>query len=292
MATSWDTIDSVFVKQYADTYLALLEQKESKLLGTVNNIGAVTGVGFSCNELGSLGDNFTTPTRFGETQYTDVSFASRFAVMSNFDNFTRIDINELYKLKAQPQDEILQRLHAKWNRKIDSVIYNGLIGTAQRKENGSDVYTQVTLPADHVLGDVATPITKQLLIDIRTKFLENDVDEEITLLYNPSMLNAILADKELTSADYIAARMLQNGQISDFLGFKWVMYNGMTSTDGLSATGVAYTRSALQLGMNIVSPLKIVEVETQGRMLSIGEKRATGCVRTDEKKVIAFKFKI
>ena len=40
---AYSSIDSVFVKQYADTYVALLEQKESKLLSTVTNIGSVTG---------------------------------------------------------------------------------------------------------------------------------------------------------------------------------------------------------------------------------------------------------
>lgn len=35
------------------------------------------------------------------------------------------------------------------------------------------------------------------------------------------------------------------------------------STDGLSATGVAYVRSAVEVGINSISPLKIVEVETQ-----------------------------
>ncbi|MFX5722654.1 M15 family metallopeptidase [Acinetobacter baumannii] len=57
---SYNTIDSVFVKQYADTYVALLEQKESKLLSTVTNVGAVTGTSFTVNEMGTLGDEFIT----------------------------------------------------------------------------------------------------------------------------------------------------------------------------------------------------------------------------------------
>lgn len=289
---AYSSIDSVFVKQYADTYTILLEQKESKLLSTVTNIGAVTGTSFTANEMGTLGDTFDTLTRFGDTQYTDASFASRLATMNDFPNFTRLAIQDLYKLKAQPQDQLLQRLHSKWNRKVDSVVYNALIGNAPRKEVGADTYTNIALPASQILGDVAVVPSKQLLIDIRTKFMENECDEDIYITYNADLLNAILADTTLTSADYLAGQMLQRGEVSNFLGFNWVHYEGIKAVDGLSATGVAYTRSAVEIGMNTISPLKIVEVETQNRFNSIGHVEAIGAVRVDEKRVVAFKFKV
>lgn len=289
---AYSSIDSVFVKQYADTYVALLEQKESKLLSTVTNIGSVTGTSFTVNEMGTLGDEFTSLTRFGDTQYVDASFASRLATMNDFPNFTRLAIQDLYKLKAQPQDQLLQRLHAKWNRKQDSVVYNALIVTAPRKEVGADTYTNVALPATQILGSATVAPTKQLLIDIRTKFMENECDEDIYITYNADLLNAILADPTLTSADYLAGQMLQKGDVSNFLGFNWVHTEQIKAADGLSATGVAYTRSSVEVGINSISPLKIVEVETQNRFHSIGHVEAIGAVRTDEKRVVAFKFKI
>lgn len=289
---SYNTIDSVFVKQYADTYLALLEQKESKLLSTVTNIGSVTGSSWTLNEMGTLGDEFNTLTRFGETQYTDASFASRLGTLNDFPNFTRLAIQDLYKLKAQPQDQLLQRLHSKWNRKVDKVVYNALLGTVARKEVGADTYTNVALPATQILGDATAPITKQLLIDIRTKFMENECEEDIYVTYNADLLNTLLADTTLTSADYLAGQMLQRGEISNFLGFNWVHYEGIRSADGLSATGVAYTKSAVEVATNSISPLKIVEVETANRFHSIGHVEAIGAVRSDEKKVVAFKFKL
>jgi len=289
---AYSSIDSVFVKQYADTYVALLEQKESKLLSTVTNIGSVTGTSFTVNEMGTLGDEFTSLTRFGDTQYVDASFASRLATMNDFPNFTRLAIQDLYKLKAQPQDQLLQRLHAKWNRKLDSVVYNALIGTAPRKEVGADTYTNVALPATQILGSATVAPTKQLLIDIRTKFMENECDEDIYITYNADLLNAILADPTLTSADYLAGQMLQKGDVSNFLGFNWVHTEQIKAADGLSATGVAYTRSSVEIGINSISPLKIVEIETANRYHSIGHIEAIGAVRTDEKRVVAFKFKI
>lgn len=289
---SYNTIDSVFVKQFSDTFVVLLEQKESKLLSTVTNIGSVTGVSFTVNEMGTLGDEFSTLTRFGETQYSDASFASRLAVMNDFPSFTRYAPQDIYKLKASIQDPLLQRLHAKWNRKVDSVVYNALIGSAQRKVVGADTYTAVALPSTQILGDATTPITKQLLIDIRTKFMENECDEQIYVTYNSDLLNALLADPTLTSADYLAGQLLQRGEVSNFLGFQWVHYEGIKAVDGLSATGVAYVRSAVEVGTNTIESLDIKQVETLNRSYSIGHIEAIGAVRTDEKRVVAFKFKI
>ncbi|AWD71536.1 phage capsid protein [Acinetobacter schindleri] len=212
--------------------------------------------------------------------------------MNDFPNFTRLAIQDLYKLKAQPQDQLLQRLHSKWNRKVDSVVYNALIGNAARKVVGADTYTNVALPATQILGDAAVAPTKQLLIDIRTKFMENECDEDIYITYNADLLNAILADPTLTSADYLAGQMLQKGEVSNFLGLSWTHYEGIKAADGLSATGVAYTRSAVEVGINTISPMDINQVETLNRSLSIGHIEAIGAVRTDEKRVVAFKFKV
>lgn len=291
MATPYDTIDSVFVKQYADTYVALLEQKESKLLSTITNIGSVTGTGFTVNEFGGVEGEFGAVTRFGETKYNDASFASRYAVMSDFSNFTRQAIQDLYKLKADPSDQLLKSLHARYNRKVDSVIYNAMIGSAQRKTTEADTFSPVTLPASQIIGDGTEALTLKQLIDVKTKFMENECDEDIYLVYNHDVLNQVLADPTLTSADYLAGQMLQRGEINDFLGFKWVQYNGIKDNASGIVTGVAYTRSALQYASNTISPLKIVEVETQNRFHSIGHIDAQAAIRTDEKRVVAFKFK-
>ncbi|MDC4304572.1 phage capsid protein [Acinetobacter baumannii] len=217
---AYATIESVFVRQYADTYTVLCEQKDSKLLSTITNEGEINGSSFTVNEMTGFGD-LQAPTRFGDTQYNEVDFASRLATMSNYSNFTHIAPQDLPKLKAHPQDEMIQRLVSARNRKIDSIIYNGLIGTAQRKTTEADTFTAVALPAEQQIGTSAAPVTfsKQLLIDIRTKFMENEVpdDEEIIVTYNSDMLNMILADSTLTSADYLQGQMLQRGEINTFL---------------------------------------------------------------------------
>lgn len=287
---NFDTIESVFVRQYADAYTILCEQKESKLRQAVTYEGQVQGTTFTVNELGEAGVGYK-PVRNGDTQYGDIEFASRVAFMVDHANFVLVPIQDLKKLKAQPTDTIMQRLLASRNRKIDSVIYGALTGVAKRKTTDADTWTDVALPATQVLGDDVTKISKQLLIDVRTKFMANEVpdDETIYLTYNADMLNAVLADTTLTSADYTTGQMLQRGEISNFLGFEWVHYEGI-KVDEVKALGVAFTRNGIHFGDQAISPLKIEEVELKNRANSIGYIDAYGAVRSDEKRVVAFKF--
>lgn len=41
---AYSSIDSIFVKQYADTYTVLCEQKDSKLLSTITNEGEINRI--------------------------------------------------------------------------------------------------------------------------------------------------------------------------------------------------------------------------------------------------------
>lgn len=41
---AYTTIDSIFVRQYADTYTVLCEQKDSKLLSTITNEGEINRI--------------------------------------------------------------------------------------------------------------------------------------------------------------------------------------------------------------------------------------------------------
>lgn len=287
---SINSIESNFVRQYADTFTVLCEQKESRLLGSITNNGEVTGDSFTTIELGEVGEGKAIK-RGDATQYNDSEYASRLALMADSANFTRVAIQDLKKLKANPTDQLLKRLVSARNRKVDAVIYAALTGVAQRKVVGGDVYTNVALPAAQTLGTDTTPISKQLLIDVRTKFLANEVpeDETIYITYNAEMLNAILADTTLTSADYLAGQMLQRGEVSNFLGFNWVHYEGIAKAG--KGLGVAYTSEACVFGSQVHSPLKIAELEGNNRMQSIGHIDGFGAVRADEKRVVAFKFK-
>lgn len=287
---SINSIESNFVRQYADTFTVLCEQKDSRLLGSVTNNGEVTGDSFTTIEISGAEDGKLIK-RGDVTQYNDSEYASRLALMVDSANFTRVAIQDLKKLKANPTDQLLKRLVSARNRKIDAVIYAALTGVAQRKVVGGDVYTNVALPATQTLGADTTPISKQLLIDIRTKFLANEVpqDEGLYITYNAEMLNTILADTTLTSGDYLAGQMLQKGEVANFLGFNWVHYEGIAKAG--KGLGVAYTSDACVFGSQVHSPLKIAEVEGMNRMQSIGHIDGFGAVRADEKRVVAFKFK-
>ncbi|MGG4735242.1 phage capsid protein, partial [Leclercia adecarboxylata] len=104
-------------------------------------------------------------------------------------------------------------------------------------------------------------LDKASLIKLRAQFMRNFADdEEIYITYNDVMLQTILADRDLTSADYMAIQMLQSGNLAGkWLGLNWVHYQGLGYVDNKGADSATlpsdggfkaavFTKSALHFG--------------------------------------------
>ncbi|WP_236025728.1 phage capsid protein, partial [Algoriphagus oliviformis] len=89
-------------------------------------------------------------------------------------------------------------------------------------------------------------------------FRRNECDEqngeELFITYNADMLTQILSDTTLTSADYMAVKMLQEGAVSgNWLGFKWLAYEKLDSASAgdpavTTKTAAAWCKSAVHFG--------------------------------------------
>jgi hypothetical protein len=100
-------------------------------------------------------------------------------------------------------------------------------------------------------------MTKAKLIAAKAMFRRNECDEqngeELYMTYNADMLTQILSDTTLTSADFMAVKMLQEGAVNgNWLGFKWLAYEKLDSvTAGESVTtktAAAWCKSAVHFG--------------------------------------------
>ena len=77
-------------------------------------------------------------------------------------------------------------------------------------------------------------MTKTKLIAAKAMFRRNECDghngEELYITYNADMLTQILSNTTLTSADFMAVKMLQEGAVSGkWLGFNWIVYEKLVT---------------------------------------------------------------
>ncbi|WP_206687191.1 phage capsid protein [Acinetobacter lwoffii] len=292
--TNQDHITAAFVRQYADSFTLASQQKDSRLLSTILNEGHVVGSSFTINDLGTV-DFSNAGARFGTTNLVIPEAGTRIVNMADYNLFLAVEPRDLPKLKADPTDSYMQSLIAAKNRLVDKVIYNALIGTISRKQAEADsTATAVALPSTQIIASGATGITKAKLIQARALFAKNEVeDEELFILYNSEMLNTILSDTTLTSSDYMAVKMLQEGDVANkWLGFTWVHYE--TLADGATAADfrtVVYARSAAKFGEATVKELSIDDRPDLNYVKQLGGIYSYGAGRTNEKKVVAIDFK-
>ncbi|MBI1450391.1 hypothetical protein IL972_00365 [Acinetobacter sp. FL51] len=289
-------LKQAFVKQYADSFQVAAQQRESRLLKTVNNIGIVEGSTFQALDMGAL-EMKPSNGRFGDTEWTIPETGERVALMADYDLFVPISPYDLPKLKANPQDKVMQNMLSARDRKQDDVIYQGLVGNATRKyRDASDVeQTQsLALPADQILLD-AFGTLKQKVIEAKAIFRDNECDEangeKLYILYNGDMQRLIMNDTQLTSADYLPIQMLQDGKVVNWMGFEWVPYNKLNvgAAEGKLRTA-AYCGSALDFGHAEIKGFKVAERPDKKNVWQAGGAHSFGSVRVNEKKVVAIDF--
>jgi hypothetical protein len=284
-------IPNWFVTQWDNAIRIEASQKESRLQGTVMDRGSITGESFTVNNLaddGSLLDANTV--RHGDTELSLETQSARIAQMFDFYRATLLDRNDIPKMLVNPVTggDYMRNMMSRKNRRIDDIIYQAARATVTLKDAST-----IALPATQKVAVGGTAFTKAKLITTRKIFRRNEADkyagEELYILYNDEMLEDILSDTTLTSADFLAVKMLQEGDVSkNWMGFNWVPYNGITkvATDYFT---IAYAKSGIHFGRGY----------EEGKVTQRGDKKdawqvsmgaSYGAVRQDEKKVVEISF--
>lgn len=286
-----NTITTQFVVAW-DTALRLeAQQQDSRLMKAVHDRGTIEGASFTVNNLGALGVLAENNVRHGDTIWSEIDHSARNAVMRDFFEALPLDRNDIPKLKANPVSggQYMQTLLAARNRRCDKIIYDAGLGTILSQ----DGLTSYSLPAGQIIVGGGLGFTKAKLIQARSIFRANEVDghtgEELFITYDDLMVQQIMADTTLTSADFLAGKFLQEGDIvGKWMGFTWIPYQALNRNGGVRSA-MAWAKSGIHFGKGYeegkVSPRPDKKDATQ---VSMGASYGAG--RQDEKKVVRIDF--
>lgn len=298
MATvNQNKITAAFVQQFHNTYEVAAMQNESRLLKTSVNRGAIEGESFTINDMGQV-EMQPSGERFGDTNWQIPDTGVRTALMSDFDCFIPIENSDLPKLKATPNDKYMKNLISARNRKTDDIIYQALVGGVTRttvNDAGVKSVATVNLPVGQIILS-AFGTLKEKLAKAKSLFRKNEVDEHngetLYILYTSTMLEDILGDTTLTSADYMAGKMLQEGGVGGkWMGFNWIPYEKLNqgATAGELRT-VAYCGSAVHFGDAPITGFDISTRPDKKNIKQVGGVHSFGAGRANELKVVAIDF--
>lgn len=283
------SITEAFVQQF-DTQIRLESgQSTSRLMNAVTDRGDITGESFTANMLDDDGSNLAENTvRHGDTVWSDITHLTPLATMADFFEALPVDRADEPKLLANPSGPYMDMLIRKRNRLCDKIIYDALRGTQTLKDGSTE-----TLPAGQQIAHGSTGLTKSKVIEAKSIFRANEVDEEegeeLYIVYNDKALQDILADATLTSSDFLAGQMLQTGTLKGkWMGFNWIPYQGVT----LSASTyylVAWAKSGCQFGSGFVEG-DAARRKDKKNTLQVSMAASYGALRTEAKRVVEIAF--
>ncbi|MDP2074630.1 phage capsid protein [Hydrogenophaga sp.] len=285
------TITQAFVQQWDTAIRMEAAQRDSRFMAAVTDRGSITGESFSINFLGDDGSLLDANTvRHGDTEWSLADHSTPIVNMADFYKAFPLDRNDIPKMLVNPVTggDYMQLLMNAKNRRIDDIIYKAARGNQLKKDGTSEA-----LPAGQKIAVGGTGFTKTKLIQAKALFRLNEADEmageELYIAYDSLMLEDILADTTLTSADFMAVKMLQEGSVSGkWMGFKWLAYNGIERTGGTSYT-IAWAKSGIHCGKGY----------EEGNVTRRGDKKdawqvsmgaSYGAGRQDKKKVVEIAF--
>ncbi len=289
---------AAYKQQFHDAFVAALAQKESRLQGTVMDRGQIDGSSFTINSLG-ITEMEAVTGRYQDKNPTELDNNTRVVYMADFDRTLVVDGFDIPKLAADPSHKYVGLLTEAANRRKDKSIYRALIDDIIVK-TGENSFGTASLPSGQKILAGGTAFTKSKILLARKLFRANECDQEngeqLFMAYDSNMVAQILADTTLTSADFMAVQMLQEGKVaSNWLGFSWIPYEQLDAGAGGAGERktVAWAKSGVHMGTGINVKTTIGEnTQKRGHPTEAYGYMSLGAGRQDENKVITIDFTI
>lgn len=276
-------ITEAFVEQFADNFKHLAQQATSRFERAVMLESGIRGMSKSINRMG-LRTAQRRLARHGDTPINDQPHSTRFVDLFDWEDGDMLDDQDKIRMLVDPSSDYVKAMVQSLSRAKDDVIITALGGTA-RASTGT-----IALPSGQKIAVGGTGLTKTKIIQARALFRKAEADEEngeeLYFAYGNKQMQDILADTTLTSADFMAVQMLQEGKVGvKWMGFNWVPSERLpVAAATRSCYAWAKSGVALGVGENIVT--RVGEDPGKGFNARIYAKMSLGAVRVEEEKVV------
>lgn len=296
MSTS-PTITTAFKQQFHDSFIQALQQTESFFEGRVVNRGMIGGSSFTVNNIGST-EAREVSGRYQDKTAQEVAHETRIAYMADYDiGPLPIDAFDMPKLAADPTSKYVQMLVAAANRRKDKTIYRALLDASLTRSAEGGTITSTTIPSGQQIAAGGTGLTKAKIIQARSLFHKNKLTPryapgtKLYVAYEYNAVRQILSDTTLTSADFLAVRMLEQGEITNWCGFEWIPYEDLDVPSANTARTVAWHSEAVHFGTGLNVKTDVGENKAKrGHPTEVYGWFSQGATRQDEKRVVQIDY--
>lgn len=276
-------VTEAFVQQFSANFIHLSQQTESRFGSRVRLESGIVGDSKKINRIGATAAQKKT-TRHGDTPLIDTPHSTRWIDLDDWEWADLVDELDKKKMLASPDSDYLKAGVAAMNRAKDDTIYAAARGAA-RASSGT-----VALTAAQKVAVAATGLTKAKIITAKKLFRANEADEEngeqLYFSYGAEQMEDVMNDTTLTSADFLAVQMLQEGKVGKrWMGFEWVPFERATKVTN-DRFQIAWAKSKLALGVGAEIMTRLTERPDKSYAMQPYARMSIGAVRVEEAGVV------
>lgn len=287
-------IPTHFVQEYSTNVALLLQQKGSKLRNTVMSGSHVGKAATPVDQIGAI--EMQTPSgRYAPMGRVDAPTDRRWVYPADRHLPQLIDSFDKLRLITDPSSSYVQNAVYAAGREMDKFIIDAFLGTAKTGESGgtSTPFTAAN-EVDVATGGANSKLNVAKIKAVKELMMANEIDFDMEQAYigitaadHASLLNEI----QVISSDFNGGMpVLQNGKITNFLGFTFVhtelIETRLAGTN--EVTLPVWVKSGMHLGIwGDMQHSVSTRHDLQGEPWQLYTTLTAGATRLEENKVYA-----
>jgi Phage capsid protein len=285
-------IETAFVKQYHDVIYMLLQQKGSRLRGSVRS-ETQNSEASAWEQIGPVEATEATD-RHGDSPLISTPHARRWVTMRQYEVGDMLDNFDKVKLLIDPTSSYVQNFVNALGRKIDDTVITAFRATVQAGKNFGDTsyaYDSTNQDIAVTFGGANSNLTVNKLIEARTRLLKRHVDpsDEFYVYASAQNVGAMLKVQQVTSSDYNTVRALVNGEIDTYLGFKWIIGQRAPLDTNSVRDVYCWVKSGMLMAMGKDISTRVAERPDKRFSTYAYAALTVGAVRMEEFKVVTIR---
>jgi len=283
-----------YVQQYGRNVNLLLQQRGSKLAGTVS-VGKYVGKQASpADQIGAVAAQRVT-TRFGEMPRIDAPTDRRWVFPVDYDLPQLVDNLDQLRMINDPKSALAQNAAFAMGRAQDDEIIGAFFASAKTGESGG---TTTTFPAGNQIAvnhDAAgnTGLTVTKLREAKRLLLAAEVDLDMEQAYvaiTAKQHDDLLSEIQVISDEFNKPVLGQDGMVRTYMGFQFKL------TERLDVDANSYRRvpvwvpSGMHMGVwNDIQSAVSIREDLRSRPYQLYTIGTFGATRMEEDRVIEIK---
>lgn len=227
----------------------------------------------------------TKDQRYSDTQFDEIDHKQRWLFPQSYKLALPIDSEDELRMLDSPQSMYVAAMQASWARKVNEVIRDAALGTAQTGVTGGTSTAFDTTNQRIASSSVGLTIAK--VRTARRKLAEAYVDmtEPRFLIIKPKQMDDLLKTTEATDENYADVKALVDGRVNRLLGFTVIEYNNLSQASSEDRV-IAMTKSAVVLGQWNNLTMRIGERADKDYLTQVHASGTLAATRTQEGKVV------